>query len=185
MPFDFWLNEVKVWQAVTDLKLKKQGPAVDLSLQGRRRDVALEIPIAQLGADDGLDQLLVKLKDVFGKETVDQQYEAYELFESMRRSSDGVTPEYTQGFEGNYDRIKRHGMQLPDSVLACKLLHGACLTQILTFLELQKMNPRLLRLQMITREMKLHLQRNDNSIRNLLITRRKNPGLKPKQEKTP
>ena len=47
VPFDFWLNEVKVWQAVTDLTVKKQGLAVALSLQGRRRDVALEIPIAQ------------------------------------------------------------------------------------------------------------------------------------------
>ena len=94
VPFDFWLNDVKVWQAVTDLTVQKQGPAVALSLQGRRRDVALEIPIAQLGADDSLDQLLVKLKNVFGKETVDQQYEAYELFESMRRSSDGVVPDY-------------------------------------------------------------------------------------------
>ena len=73
VPFDFWLNEVKVWQAITDLTVKKQGLAVALSLQGRRRDVALEIPIAQLGADDGLDQLLVNLKDVFGNETVDQQ----------------------------------------------------------------------------------------------------------------
>ena len=127
MPFDFWLNEVKVWQAVTNLTVKKKGPAVALSLQRRRRDVALEIPIAQLGADDGLDQLLVKLKDVFGKETVDQQYEAYELFESMRRSSDGVVPQYIQDFERNYDSIKRHGMELTDSVLACKLLHGACL----------------------------------------------------------
>ena len=94
VPFDFWLNEVKVLQAVTDLTVKKQGLAFALCLQGRRRDVALEIPIAQLGADDGLDQLLVKLRDVFGKETVDQQYESYELFESIRRSSDSVVPEY-------------------------------------------------------------------------------------------
>ena len=71
VPFDFWLNEVKVWQ---------QGPAVALSLQRRRRDVALEIPIAQLGADDGLDQLLVKLKDVFGKEYVDQQVGSVRAF---------------------------------------------------------------------------------------------------------
>ena len=45
----------------------------------------------------------------------------------MRRSSDGVVPQYIQDFERNYYSIKRHGMELPDSVLACKLFHGACL----------------------------------------------------------
>ena len=124
-PYDIWENEIRVWQMVTDLAKTKQGPAVALTLQGRRRDIALEVRASELSAENGLDRLLAKLKDVFGQETIDQSYEAYESFESLRRDSDVTVLVYIQDFEKLYNRIVRNKMTLPESVLACKLLYGA------------------------------------------------------------
>ena len=33
--FDNWLREIELWQCITDLDIKKQGPAIYLSLEGQ------------------------------------------------------------------------------------------------------------------------------------------------------
>ena len=98
-PYDIWENEICEWEMVTDLAKRKQEPAVALTLLWRRRDDVLETSAAELGSEDGLDQLLAKLKDVFGQETIDQSYEAYEVFESLRGESESTVLVYIQDFE--------------------------------------------------------------------------------------
>ena len=67
-PFDAWKTEMELWQLVTDLAKTKQGPAVALSLHGRKREVAMEVSIDELKADTGLQTLLAKLEKAFAKE---------------------------------------------------------------------------------------------------------------------
>uniref|UniRef100_A0AAV2KD24 Uncharacterized protein n=1 Tax=Knipowitschia caucasica TaxID=637954 RepID=A0AAV2KD24_KNICA len=42
--YESWKNEVGIWARVTDLEKKKQALAVALSLSGRARETAMEIP---------------------------------------------------------------------------------------------------------------------------------------------
>ncbi|XP_048038783.1 uncharacterized protein LOC125263686 [Megalobrama amblycephala] len=65
---------------ITDLDKKKQALAVTLSLMGRARESALEIPTGDLNADTGMSALLEKLDSVFLKEEKDRQYEVYTEF---------------------------------------------------------------------------------------------------------
>ena len=56
-----WLDykkELKIWQALTDLPAKKQGPNLYLSLTGKAREAALELDIAVISKDDGLEKIL-------------------------------------------------------------------------------------------------------------------------------
>ncbi len=52
--FETWKNEVSIWEAVTDLTAAKRGPAVALTLTGKKRETATSIPIDELKAADGL-----------------------------------------------------------------------------------------------------------------------------------
>ena len=72
VPFERWNAEIQLWVAVTDLAKAKQGPAVALSLTGRKREAALEFSSVELNAEDGLTKLLVKLKSKFGREETDR-----------------------------------------------------------------------------------------------------------------
>jgi len=123
--FEKWKNEVEIWSRVTDLVKKKQALAVALSLTGRARDTALEIPADDLDKDDGMTILIRELDKVFLREEKDRAYEAYSEFDQISRE-DGVSMvDYIVDFEQKYNRIKKFDMVLPDAVLAFKLLDTA------------------------------------------------------------
>ena len=86
--YESWKNEIEMWKRVTDLDKKKQALAVALSLTGRARDTALEIPADDLNDDDGMKTLLEALDSVFLKEEKDRAYDAYTDFDRIRREND-------------------------------------------------------------------------------------------------
>lgn len=126
-PYESWKNEVAIWTRVTDLEKKKQALAVALALSGRARETAMEIPVDDLNKDTGMDTLLTKLDDLFLKEEKDQVYEAYSSFDRIVRDSSVSMTDYIIDFEQRYSRMRKYKMELPDAVLAFKLLDTACL----------------------------------------------------------
>ena len=76
-------NEVKMWELVTDLDKKKRGLALALSLQGKPREVALQMDPAKLNADDGVQVLIVELDKVFEKDKLNQVYSEYQGFDKF------------------------------------------------------------------------------------------------------
>ncbi|XP_034552315.1 uncharacterized protein LOC117821880 isoform X2 [Notolabrus celidotus] len=126
--YESWKNEVEIWRLVTDLEKKKQALAVALSLTGRARDCVLEIAAGDLNKDDGMTKLLTKLDSVFLKEEKDRQYEAYTDFDRITREKGAPMADYIVEFERRYNRLSKFNMQLPDAVLAFKLLDTAGLS---------------------------------------------------------
>ena len=124
-----WKNEVKLWELVTDLELKKRGLALALSLQGKPKEVAMEIDPAKLNADNGVKFLVTELDKLFEKDKVDQTYSAYTDFDKYRRESTMDMSEFIINFEQKYNICKKYEMTLPDTVLAFKLLDNAGLSQ--------------------------------------------------------
>lgn len=120
--FEDWKKEIEVWRIFTDLPLEKQGPAVLLSLKGRAREAALELEIKDLSEETGLDLIIMKLDTLFAKDKDELAYEAYERFETMKRSPQTPIDEYLQAFDHLYNVVKKHGMVLPEGVLAYRLL---------------------------------------------------------------
>ena len=125
--YENWKNEVEMWKRVTDLDKRKQALAVALSLKGRARDIALEIPADDLDKDNGMTTLIQELDNLFMREEKDQAYEAYSEFDRISRKDDVPMGEYIADFEHKYNKIRKFNMILPDAVLAFKLLDTAVL----------------------------------------------------------
>ena len=80
-----------MWQLVTDLDKKKRGLALALSLQGKPREVALELNPDDLNVNDGVDKLVAELDKLFEKDKVDQAYAAYTAFDKFQRGEEMST----------------------------------------------------------------------------------------------
>ena len=82
-----WVNDLKIWQLLTDLPKAKQGPAVYLSLTGRARECVQDITPEQLSADDGVTTITTKLDAIFKKDQNTRAYLAFKEFYDYRRSA--------------------------------------------------------------------------------------------------
>lgn len=126
-PYSRWIDEIKAWQALTDLDIKKRGIAIALSLpeegQNSVRDkVFSELSVDVLNADDGVDKLIQFMDTIFKKDELSEAYEAYTEFDRFRRSKVSSMEDYVTEFEKLYNKTKKFRMELPQPVLAFKLL---------------------------------------------------------------
>ena len=83
--FENWLREIKIWQCATELEKKKQGPAIYLSLEGETRKASEGIDVKTLNADDGVDVLTNKLKELYPRDTEQATFITYQKFENYQR----------------------------------------------------------------------------------------------------
>ncbi|VDI80195.1 Hypothetical predicted protein [Mytilus galloprovincialis] len=126
-PYSRWIDEIKAWKALTDLDKKKMGIAIALSLPEEglnsiRDKVFSDLSLEALSADDGVDKLIELMDKIFKKDELRQAYEAYSEFDRFRRSKVSSMEEYVTEFEKLYNKTKKVKMELPQPVLAFKLL---------------------------------------------------------------
>ncbi len=127
--YDVWRTEISIWRLVTDLKPPKQGLALALTLTGDAKAKALEIDVADLSKDTGLDAVLEALDTLFKTDTIDAAYAAYSDFDKFKKTEEMNMNEYIIQYERKYTKCVKFDMKLPDSVLAFKLLDNANLQQ--------------------------------------------------------
>jgi hypothetical protein len=127
--YETWKNELKMWQLVTDLDVKKQALAVTLLLKGQAKAIALEIDSSELHDANGMTTLLKTLDKAFQKDETDIAYSVYTNFESLQRLEGQSMSEYIVEFERLYNLCRKHNMELPDAVLSFKILDKAGLPQ--------------------------------------------------------
>ena len=82
--FENWLQEIEIWGCVTELKKKKQGPAIYLS-EGRVRKSCEGIDVKALNADNGFDVLTNELKEFYAQDTEQATFIAYQEFERYQQ----------------------------------------------------------------------------------------------------
>ncbi|CAG2223740.1 unnamed protein product [Mytilus edulis] len=126
-PYSRWIDEIKAWKALTDLDKKKMGIAIALSLPEEglnsiRDKVFSDLSLEALNADDGVDKLIEFMDKIFKKDELSEAYEAYSEFDRFRRSKVISMEEYVTEFEKLYNKTKKFKMELPQPVLAFKLL---------------------------------------------------------------
>ena len=127
--YETWKNEVEIWQKITDLDKKKQALAVTLSLSGQAREKALQIKADDLNKDDGMTTLINALDSLYKRETIDLSYEAYMNFDKFKKMDSMNMVDYIVEFERLYTQCVKYEMQLPNAVLAFKLLDSCNLSQ--------------------------------------------------------
>ena len=97
---DIWLREIELWQRVTELSIKQQGPAIYLSLPFKIHQECIDISVQFLSSDNGLSILLEKIKELYAKDKHSLAYKAYDTFETFHIPSDMNIIDYINEFEG-------------------------------------------------------------------------------------
>ena len=113
-----WKNDVEVWQAFTKEEAKRQGPAVYLSLKGRAREAVRGISINDLKKDDGVDEIIRILDEIFQSDETTRAYHAFKEYVEYRRSSDQTFSSFVVEYEKRYREVKRYKLDLPTGVQA-------------------------------------------------------------------
>ena len=117
---DIWHREIELWQCVTELSIKLQGPAIYLSLTSIIRLACIDISVQSLSSNDGLSILLEKIKGLYAKDEHSLAYMAHDTSETFHRPRD-INIDYINEFERLYNQIKRNDMELPTGVLAYRV----------------------------------------------------------------
>ena len=127
--YENWVKELKLWALCSKVEKNEQGPAVALTLEGRAKAAVLEMEIEELNAEDGLPKLIAKLDGLFLKDENQRVYAAYEEFETYSRPADMSIDDFISDFERLYNKVKAYKIELPDPVLAYRVLKSANLVQ--------------------------------------------------------
>ena len=72
-PYSDWVWMVKPWRLQRDLPAEKQGVTLASSLEGKALDAVLELEDNIISADDGVDQIITKLDDLFKKKLLNRK----------------------------------------------------------------------------------------------------------------
>ena len=83
-----WKNDVEVWQALTEKEPKWQEPAIFLLPKGRAIEAVREISPNDLKIDDGIEEIIKILYEIFQNDETTQAYRAFKEYVKYRRNSD-------------------------------------------------------------------------------------------------
>lgn len=128
--YERWRKEVCLWRKFTDLDEKKHALAIHFGLRGKAREASGEIEENDLCSAKGVDKILEKLDKMFLMDKGRRAFMAYQEFERMKRATDMTVNDYLSDFDRKYFVFKSHGMELPDAVLAFRLLESANISDI-------------------------------------------------------
>ena len=99
---------VNIWTKFTDLPVKKQAPALVMSLSGKTFDAILELEDEALSSESGVKQILEKLNTIYKKDELHEKFQDLENFESFKRSENTSIQEFLVEFDQRYNKLKRH-----------------------------------------------------------------------------
>ena len=128
--YDQWKKDLDLWTAYTSIKEEKQAIAVHLSLTGRARKATSEVPASDMKTKDGMSKLIEKLDRVFMQDANWKCFHTYLSFENYRRKKDCSIDEYLSEFDLRHYKLKECGVELPDAVIACRLLKSCGLNDL-------------------------------------------------------
>ena len=129
MTYDEWKTEIELWSTITDAPKSKQGGLLFFTLQGDARDtIRSKLEMKQISADDGLQNIIKTLDELYLKDSNQRSFAAYEDFINFRRETRMPIKDFIIQFNIKYNRIKSHNMALPEGELAYNLLVSANLS---------------------------------------------------------
>ena len=129
LPYKDWKTEIEIWSDFTDLKPKKKGGALFLTLTGKAREtVRSSLTTEQISDENGVNSILTALDSLYLKDAEQAGFLAYENFISYKRSKDTPIKDFVIEFNLRYSKLKTYDMALPQGVLAYNLLSSANLT---------------------------------------------------------
>ena len=127
--YEEFKKELRIWDSFTDLDKKKRGPAVYLSLDKKSKQAVSQLTPENLSEEDGLQQIIQKLDDVYLADKTTRAYAAFQKFYKCRRDSGETFEAFLVRFEDLYNGMAEYEMSLPDAIKAFFLLNAANLAE--------------------------------------------------------
>ena len=128
--YEFWRNQLKSWQALTDIKKEKWGHLVIYHSCERKlqEELYAECEEEDLTKTTGLE---VVLKELDKKYKVDDKLKQYLYFDELieYKRLDEPIQEYIDEFERRVRKLKAVNCELPDPVLAHSVIKNANLSE--------------------------------------------------------
>ena len=127
--YEIFKSEIGLWAAVTDVPEEKQGACIILTLPDTdtcsiRSTVIERIDQAKINAKGGFKLLQTLLDELLGKDDLQDSVDEFDEFEDYHRTTETMR-EYIQKFDTNFNKLKNNGIDLPQEVLAFKLIRNA------------------------------------------------------------
>ena len=121
--YEQWKKEIAIWQAFTaDSSAKKHGPSIFITLSGKAREAVLRSDVSKLTDKDGVKNVISKLDTLYLEDTNQAAYAAYENFEHFQQSPEMNMKDFINELERLYNKLRVFNMELPDGVLAYRVL---------------------------------------------------------------
>ena len=128
--FNKWENKFLLWKDITDVPKTKHGPLLVLQLDDDTQDTILElISRENLKKEDGAEQVVNNLKEIFKKEESVAAFELYEEFRTYKRPANMCINKFCSEFQKKLSKVMASGTTLSENVLAFKLLKAAKVTE--------------------------------------------------------
>ena len=102
-----WKRDLNIWSKFTDLVPEKYGLGVYLTMSGRARSAASEIPIEVLEKKDGIFKLIARLDDLFLTKKGQRQFAAFNNLYDLMRSEEVSIYKIVADFEQNYYKFEQ------------------------------------------------------------------------------
>ena len=102
----------------TEVPVAKSAAVVCLTLQGKARDIAVNLDVAAIQSENWIKALTDELDKLYLKDEDQRKYAAYENFEKF-------IAEYIVKFEKKNTKLVEYDINLPDAVRACRVLESA------------------------------------------------------------
>ena len=123
--YEQFKKDLQIWEILTELDVKKKGPAVYLSLNKKARDAVRNLSVADISDNDGLKKIIQRLDDVYHADKNTRAYTAFQNFYKCKRESGETYEQFIVKFERLYGELIAHDMTLPEGIRAFFVLNAA------------------------------------------------------------
>ena len=131
---NMYIDELEMWQMVSEVDKKKQALLVWLTLpkdhpSNLKQFIHDSIGKEGLNADDGMEKLVNAMKKCFAHETEIEAFMAWKKFDKVKRSEGEEMKQFVNKFNAAYNSISKKKITIPESTKAFILVNKAGITE--------------------------------------------------------
>ena len=129
-----YIDELMMWQFVSEVEKKKQGPLVWMSLPKNdpsniKQSISDSIGIADLSKDDGMDKLITAMKKAFQEEGEIEAFTKWKQFDKIKRKEGEDVKTFVNRFNTAYNAIVKKQITIPASTRSFILVQKAAISE--------------------------------------------------------
>ena len=127
--YEDWRLDIDLWNTFTSYEKNRRATAFLLELsEGPVKNHVRSLGRDVLTADDGLDKVIKRLDSIYQEDSSHMAYRAYCRFEKFERQESMNLQAFISEFAKLYEDLRKHKMELPDAILAYRVLNSANLS---------------------------------------------------------